>query len=161
MFPLLYLPERTIIVPESPILVSEVNDELLRFLARNPDYLRSIEPRMFEEVVAEIFRRKGFEVRVTQKTRDGGLDIYAIKHEIVGTMYFVIECKRYAESRKVGIELVQRLNGVIDPNQGHRGVLVTTSSFTSDAVKFAKPLEHRLSLRDYEDLKQWLVEYLN
>lgn len=74
-------------------------------------------------------------------------------------MHFVIECKRYAESRKVGIELVQRLNGIIDPKQAHRGILVTTSSFTTDAVKFAKPLEHRLSLKDYEDLKQWLMEY--
>ncbi|MFD1773015.1 restriction endonuclease [Paenibacillus rhizophilus] len=159
VFPLLYASESKIFVPEFPILVSEVNDELLKFVAKNPSYLRKIEPRLFEEVVAEIFRRKGYEVHVTQRTRDGGLDIYAIKHEIAGAMHFVIECKRYAESRKVGIEKVQRLNGIIDPNRGHRGVLVTTSSFSSDAIKFAQPLEHRISLRDFSDLQNWLAEY--
>lgn len=65
--------------------------------------------------------------------------------------------------RKLAVAVIE---GVIDPNQGHRGVFVTTSSFTSssftsDAVKFAEPLEHCLTLRDYEDLKEWLSEYRN
>lgn len=41
------------------------------FLGRNPEYIRIIEPRKFEEVVAEIFIRNGYEVQITKETRDG------------------------------------------------------------------------------------------
>ena len=38
-----------------------------------------------------------------------------------------------------------------------RGLLVTTSSFSKDAQKFAKPLEFRLTLTDHAALLDWIV----
>ncbi|WP_257969288.1 restriction endonuclease, partial [Vibrio parahaemolyticus] len=37
--------------------------------------MREITPREFEEVVSEIFRSKGYEVDLTQRTADGGKDV--------------------------------------------------------------------------------------
>jgi CRISPR/Cas system Type II protein with McrA/HNH and RuvC-like nuclease domain len=59
--------------------LQEISDELIRYLARHPHLMRNLDPRKFEELVAELLRDKGYEVELTPRTRDGGLDIIAIK----------------------------------------------------------------------------------
>jgi HJR/Mrr/RecB family endonuclease len=138
--------------------------ELITALKSSPDLMREITPREFEEVVTELFRAKGFEVDLTQRTSDGGKDIIAIHTDSLGirSQYF-IECKRYAEKNKVGVALVRALQGVKNTKDGpNKTILVTTSTFTSGAKKF---VEHEASskwdvtLADYETLVGWLNGY--
>lgn len=138
--------------------------ELIVALKNSPSLMREITPREFEEVVTELFRAKGFEVDLTQRSSDGGKDIIAIHTDSLGirSKYF-IECKRYAEDNKVGVSLVRALQGVKNTKDGpNKTILVTTSTFTSGAKKF---VEHEASskwdvtLADYDTLVGWLSSY--
>jgi hypothetical protein len=40
------------------------------------------------------------------------------------------------------------------------GIIATTSTFTKHAIDFATPLKYRLSLRDFDALKEWLDQHL-
>jgi len=135
---------------------ASVNDELLAHLAANPSALRELNPRHFEGVVAELFRKRGFAVELTPRTRDGGRDVLAVHSDTLGKSLYLIECKRYAPSRKVGVEVVRGLYGVLQADRATKGIIVTTSSYTKDALAFATPLQYQLSLRDFEALKEWL-----
>ncbi|WP_256815811.1 restriction endonuclease [Cytobacillus sp. Bac17] len=138
---------------------TDINTELIKYLSENPELMQKIDPRKFEELVAELFNRKGYDVSLTQRTRDGGKDIYAIKNDSIASTLFVIETKRYSKTNKVGVEIVRSLYGVKTAERANVGMIVTTSSFTKAAIDFASPLNYELSLRDFENLKEWLKEY--
>lgn len=139
----------------------EVNAELIKYLTKHPEFLYELNPRKFEELIAEIFKDMGFSVDMTPPTRDGGRDIHAIRSDALGSSLYLIECKRYASSRKVGVEPVRSLYGVVQSERATTGIIVTTSSFTQDAIDFATPLQYQMSLRDFDELKKWLVNFKN
>lgn len=115
--------------------------ELVSHLQHAPELLRKISPREFEEVVAELFRSKGFMVDLTKRTRDGGKDIIAIHTDVFGikNKYF-IECKHNADSNKINVDVVRKLHGVKNTKDGpNKTIVATTSTFTADARKFVEP----------------------
>ncbi len=138
--------------------------ELITALKEDDQLLSAITSRQFEEIVAEVFKSKGYEVELTKKTRDGGKDIIAIHTDSldIRNKYF-IECKYYAESNKISVDVVRALYGVKNTMDGpNKAIVVTTSTFTSDARKFVEneaSSSWDLSLVDREQLLQWLNEY--
>jgi restriction endonuclease Mrr len=100
--------------------------------------LFTIESREFEELIAELLLSQGFKVELTGKTRDNGYDIIAIKYiDDHNPLKFLVECKRYT-NRKVGVEIIRGFKEVIDTEKANRGIIVTTSYFTKDAIKKQK-----------------------
>lgn len=142
--------------PEMPGLLLATNARLVRFLAENPSFLYKLEPRAFEELVAELLYKSGFEVELTAQTRDGGKDIIAFHHVLDIKSKYIFECKRYAIENKVSIDVVQRLYGVKHAEGANKAVVVTTSGFTRDARAFAAAHRWDLELKAYEDLLGWL-----
>lgn len=133
-----YLPE--------PVL--SIYEEILQ----NPGYVYNLEPCEFEELVADVFRRMGFNADVTQKTHDGGKDIVAT-FEMGGVLYTTyFECKRYSPDRPVGVEIVRELYAVMEMERVDKGVIVTTSHFTRGAVAEAQRLNGRIRLIDFDEL---------
>lgn len=114
--------------------------------------------REFEELVAEMFRQQGFEVELTQETRDNGCDVIATKN--IGGLPFMllIECKKYAREHPVGVNLVRSLLGVQTDRKANKAVLVTTSRFTKPARRFAEHQQHLISLVDINDLLQMMQQ---
>jgi hypothetical protein len=141
-------------------LRSAINDELIRRLAEYPRLLYALEPREFEELVAKIFDYYGFAVELTAPVRDGGRDVIAVSYSPAKVKY-LIECKRYSEGNKVGLEIVQRLHGVVQGEDATVGILATTSEFTRPAQDFlAKPnVRYRLDGKNFDGVRQWLIEY--
>lgn len=92
----------------------------------------SLSSRRFEILIKDIFRDYGCEPILTKETRDGGFDIFLV-NKISGQIELIIECKRYAEERKIGIAIVQRLTGVAFQWNVKKAVLVTTSHLTTPA----------------------------
>ena len=138
--------------------------ELVTSLQHQPELLSKLDPRQFEEVTAEIFRDKGFEVELTKRTRDGGKDIIALNKDNLGfKTKYLIECKHYAENNKVGVDVVRSLYGVKNSrNGGNLGIIVTTSTFTSGARKFLDNEAQTsldLSLADKNTILEWLADY--
>ncbi len=153
--------DRPPLIPELQKLVncefSEINEQTLRHLSRDPRLLYQLDPRKVEEVVAEIMRQLGYDVVLTPYRADGGVDIFAVDKTGIGTLLYVVEVKRYSPERKVGVGLVRSLYGVVEEKRANCGVLVTTSHFTEPARSFQATIGSRLSLKDFNDLKKWLA----
>ena len=81
-------------------------EENIHKILSDKKFVYQLTPREFEEVVEEVFRRQGFQTRLTPQTRDGGKDIIATKSVLGRPVMFLIECKRYNEMNKIGVEIV-------------------------------------------------------
>jgi len=139
--------------------LAEINDELIRRLALRPELMRELDPRKFEELVAELLRDKGYEVKLTPRSKDGGRDILAIKRDDIGSALTLVECKRYAHNNKAGVDIVRGLYGVVSAEQATRGLLATTSYFTSGAKAFRDQVPYRLGLADFDILRGMLSQF--
>lgn len=137
-----------------------VSDDLLTRAHANPSLLYEITPRRFEEFVAELLQRLGYDVILTAASNDGGKDMYAAKKDDLGTFLYFVECKRYAPDNPVGVELIRQLNGVVHAEKATAGILATTSYFTRGAKEFQKNVSNQISLKDYIGLQQWMSKVL-
>lgn len=94
----------------------------------------------FEHLIRELFEKEfeanGGEVRVTQTSRDGGVDAVAFDPDPIRGGKIVIQSKRY--TNVVGVSSVRDLYGTVMNEGATKGILVTTSYYGSDAYEFAK-----------------------
>ncbi len=140
-------------------ILQEVNSALLNYFRQKPEKLRDLPPRKFEEFVAEILLRSGYDVELTPPSHDHGVDIIAIANKNLGMNERVlVQCKRFAPNRRIGIAEVQRMLGVLTDEGGTRALIATTSYFTREARRVEERNCWRLSLHDYEALKGWLAQ---
>ena len=149
--------------PERDALVRldlvQVDAQLIEYLKRHPEKMYELQPRRFEELVAEMLRDMGYQTELTVSSADGGVDIIATQKTGIGETLLVVDCKRYARTQRVGVELVRSLYGVAEQLRATMAMLATTSFFTRPAQEFQRTLRHRVSLRDYSDLVEWLGRY--
>jgi hypothetical protein len=136
-----------------------VDDELIRYLTKHPEHMYDVSPRRFEELVAAILRDIGYTVELTGLGADGGVDIVAIQNSAVGESLLLVDCKRYAARRPVGVSIVRAMFGITEQRRATMGLIATTSSFTQPALEFQETVKHRLTLRDYHGLLQWLQSF--
>lgn len=139
--------------------VVDIGTELKQYLARHPEKLHDLTPRTFEKLIADILRDFGFETELTSAARDGGRDILAYLKNSVTVFLMYVECKKWAPERPVGIDIVQRVYGVHQSHGANKSLIVTTSRFTEPAKAERARYETLLELKDYEDLKMWLLRY--
>lgn len=121
--------------------ILDVNFIIERELLRNK--LLSINPYDFEELMADLVQHCGFyDVNVTKKSGDGGIDIKAkIEHYFSPEIEFLFQVKRWRHS--VGRSDIANLRGSIGFN--NFGVMISTSHFTKSAIleanaDFKKPI---------------------
>lgn len=138
--------------------VKSVSNELIKELAREPNLLYELHPRRFEEVVAELLFRLGYEVELTSASKDGDVDIYATTKGALGRFLYLVECKRYGPRQRVEVGIVRQLYGVVQAKQAAGGVVATTSFFTRGAQDFQRDLKFQLNLKDFFAIKEWLEQ---
>lgn len=144
---------------EGVLQIVNVYDELKRYLARHPEKLYELSSRSFEELVADILIDFGFDVELTSSTRDGGRDMLAYFRNPITEFLTFVECKKWAYERPVGIDVVQRVFGVLQGHRANKSLIVTTSRFSRDALSEQKRYETLMDLKNYEDIKTWLSKY--
>ena len=137
---------------------SAANSEILKIISKEPAMVWELPPRKFEEIVAEILSKKGYDVSLTPASGDGGFDIYAARKEGLGSFLYLVECKRYVPPNKVGVEIVRSLYGVVQLRKATAGAIVTTSYFTAGAEAFQREVRHQLHLHDYIALQKWIKD---
>ena len=101
--------------------------------------IRELPWKRFEDLLGEAFRRQGFKVEETLGGgADGGIDLLLGRDGNVT----VVQCKR-RNGAPVGVREVRELYGVLHHRGASAAKLVATTSFTPDAVAFAKgkPIE--------------------
>ena len=141
-----------------PRIVS-ANEAIIMELKKQPETIYNLHPRKFEEVLADLLVDMGWEVELTNATRDGGKDMLAFLNTELGKMLCLVEAKRYRQDRKIGVGLVRTLYGTLCDHQANSAMMVTTSSFSSDAQAFQKRHEYQLNLKDYADIVNWISGY--
>jgi restriction system protein len=137
-------------VPVAPVLRLDTHD---RRIIEQRDVAETLSPDTnlaampwedFEHFVREVFEREfmrdGVEVRVTQSSRDRGVDAIVFDPDPVKGGKIVIQAKRY--TRVVDVSAVRDLYGTVHNEGATKGILVATSSFGRDSYEFAagKPL---------------------
>ncbi len=97
-----------------------------------------IDPRMFEEVVASVFRDHGFTSTVTNYSGDGGIDIIldGNDNQTIG-----IQVKRYKD--RISVAKIRELTGALVLNGHTKGIFVTTSEFQEGVYSLADISAHK------------------
>ena len=138
------------ITPVAPILMMSREDK--RFVdsytvmqgIEEGDNLASMDWEDFEHLIREVFEKEfaiaGGEVKVTQASRDGGVDAIVFDPDPIRGGKIVIQAKRYTNT--VGVSAVRDLYGTVLNEGANKGILVTTADYGPDAYQFAqgKPL---------------------
>jgi len=146
---------------ESPIIrldFSKISEELTQYILTNPDAMQNISPRKFEQLVAYIMEKRGYEVTLTQQSRDGGIDIFALKNEGFGNILTIVDCKKYSNNNPVRIAAVRCMYGTLQIESASHGIIATTSRFTQEAIDLAQEYKYQLSLKDHADILKWVQE---
>jgi len=134
------------IIPIQPIAQINKNDK--RFVTAQDvvdklnegSNLAAMDWQDFEHLIREIFEKEfstnGGEVKVTQASRDGGVDAIAFDPDPIRGGKIVIQAKRYTNT--VGVAAVRDLYGTVVNEGATKGILVTTTDYGPDAYDFAK-----------------------
>ncbi len=109
----------------------------------------------FEDLICILFRKMGFIVEHTALSGDGGIDIIAHYNETVFKGKYLIQCKRY--SSKIGEPFIRDLYGVTLSSNANKGILITNSFFSNQAIKFAEG--KNIELIDGNELNKLLLKY--
>lgn len=147
---------------ESQLLQIEFRDigkELAEYFAKHPERLRDIDPYAFEKLMAAVYRNRGFDVKMTPKSKDGGFDLILLQRNDIGAAMTLVDCKRYAAHKKVGVEIVRGLYGTVEAKRATSGLIVTTSYFTAGAIAEREQLKFRMGLADFDAVKGFLKDW--
>ncbi len=96
----------------------------------------AIEWRRFEALCEALFAQAGFKTESQSHGADGGVDIWLYSANAVGPVA-IAQCKHWTR-KPVGVKDVREFFGVMASHQLKRGTYATTSSYTADAMQFAK-----------------------
>jgi|GEM_PF-1738725 len=149
------------LTPELISTVRQVRVELIEWLARHPTAISSVAWDAFEKIIAELLASKGFEVELTARTPNASADIIAIRRDKLGVKTrYLVECKRFHDKRRVGLSIVNGVLGAKKRAGVDHALLVTTSDFTRPVRTLEESLrDHRLHLRDGDNVRDWLASY--
>lgn len=147
---------------------SVLTREMADYLASHSWELYSIPHRYFEELVAEILASFGFEVHLNLRLlgmgRGDEADIIAFSRVrgMSSKIGYVIECKRFAQHRKVDLRIATRLYGLKERHAERwgldRAILATTSTVTSE-VTHEYGSRWDFEIRDHDGIVEWLKLY--
>jgi hypothetical protein len=91
--------------------------------------LYEMDPFQFELLVGQVFAALNYNVLVTTRTSDGGVDLIVDRYESTFHQWIrhVIQVKRYKST--IGIDKIRELNGILDLQRASFGSLITLSDF--------------------------------
>ena len=114
--------------------------------------------REFEELIGRLLESEGWKVTFTRGTKDGGIDIIAVKSDPhIGLIQAVWQAKKYSTHNKVQLKHVKELSATRDEAKATKGIIVTTSHLTRGAIKWIKRDIYRLSYKEQEDVEHWVL----
>lgn len=119
-------------------------------------------PTFFEQLVVELLVKMGYGgsrrdagERIGQ-TGDGGID-GIIKEDRLGLDAIFIQAKRWQGS--VGRPEIQKFVGALQGQRARKGVFITTSTYTADAVDYASRIDTKVVLIDGKHLSALMIDF--
>lgn len=114
------------------------------FITWTIDALRAIEWKRFELLCGKYYQAAGFRISTIPFGADGGIDIKLYIGETTEPIGLV-QCKAW-NAKPVDVKVVRELLGVMTAETVQRGILITTSRFSTDATALAA--SNRIQLLD-------------
>jgi restriction system protein len=149
------------VTPEETIeaVHAQLRDQLSADLL---DKIKDASPYFFEKVVLRLLQAMGYggvsgSGFVTPKSSDGGIDgiIYEDK---LGLDIVCIQAKRWEDT--VGRRTVQEFVGSMDLHRSKKGVILTTSKFSGEALEYVNRIEgKKVVLIDGAKLSELMIEH--
>jgi restriction system protein len=124
--------------------------------------LKSVHPSFFEKIVVELLVKMGYggsiteAGRATRYTNDEGID-GIIKEDKLGLDVIYIQAKRWEGT--VGRPELHKFVGALAGQGAKKGIFITTSSFTKDALDYIPKNETKIVLIDGERLASFMIDY--
>lgn len=139
----------------------DVYEELYAHFAANPDQFHRLSPRAFEILLSRIFQNQGFTTELGPGAGDGGVDVRLWQRGPLGDVLTLVQAKRYAPHRKIQLDAVAALRGVMTVEEAPKGMFVTTSTYLPSARRFAARAGNVIELATTADLVQWCASAMN
>ena len=129
--------------------------ELLQMVKQCP-------PDFFERLVVDVLIKMGYggsrkeAGQAVGKTSDGGID-GIIKEDKLGLDIIYIQAKRW--EAVVGRPEIQKFAGALQGQRARKGVFITTSNFTKDALNYVENIDTKIILIDGQRLAELMIAY--
>jgi restriction system protein len=136
-------------------LRSDLEDDLLASIAK-------CSPAFFENLVVELLVGMGYGGSIADagqtigKSGDGGID-GIIKEDKLGLDIVYIQAKRWGNS--VGSKEIRNFVGALAGQKANKGVFITTSGYTKEAISFVQQIQQKVILIDGHQLAQLMIDY--
>ena len=155
-------PDTHAVDPEESIhnAVHQMEEALISELL---DKVKNISPSDFEKLVVELLVKMGYggsiedAATITKYSGDEGID-GIIKEDILGLDSIYIQAKRYS-GEVIGRPTLQAFVGALSPHHAKKGVFITTSTFSNQAIEYAKAAEARIILIDGHQLCKYMLQF--
>lgn len=124
----------------------------------------TLSPAFFEKLVVELVVKMGYggsikdAGRAIGKSGDEGID-GTIKEDKLGLDIIYIQAKRWQVGNVVGRPELQKFVGALAGQGAKKGIFITTSSFTKDALDYIPRNETKIVLIDGQQLAQYMIDY--
>lgn len=139
--------------------MSQINNELSNQLITQ---IKNCSPYFFEQLVIDLLLKMGYggsdidNGEVTSKSGDEGID-GIIKEDKLGLDKIYIQAKKWENN--VGRPDIQKFVGALHGKRAKKGIFITTSSFSKDAIDYASNLDVAVILIDGNKLTNLMIEY--
>ena len=124
--------------------------------------VKECSPDFFERLVIELLLAMGYggsrqeAGQAVGKSGDGGID-GIIKEDRLGLDVIYIQAKRWEGI--VGRPEVQKFAGALQGQRARKGIFLTSSAFTKEAVAFAAAIESKIVLIGGEELVALMIDH--
>ncbi len=124
----------------------------------------TLSPAFFEKLVVELLVKMGYggsikdAGRAIGKSGDEGID-GTIKEDKLGLDIIYIQAKRWQPGNGVGRPELQKFVGALAGQGAKKGIFITTSSFTKDALEYVPRNETKIVLIEGQQLAQYMIDY--
>ena len=131
-------------------------DELL-------EKVKEISPLAFEQLVLSLMIRMGYGGSressgfLTKASGDNGID-GLINEDRLGLDVIYLQAKRYTENT-ISEPQIREFVGALAGKQANKGVYITTTAFSRQAVAFAERVQQKVILIDGERLAELMIEH--
>ncbi len=122
-------------------------------------------PAFFENLVVDLLIKMGYGGSREEagesvgKSHDGGID-GIIKEDILGLDVIYIQAKRYSNTNAIGSPDIQKFAGALDGRGAKKGIFITTSQFSREAIKEAVGnINKKIVLIDGDTLANYMIKH--
>lgn len=139
-----------------PVIGSEtfLDQRFIDYLSNNPDKLKKIHWRKFEELIAECFSQFGYNVELGPGTNDDGIDARVWHPNQKEKPKYIIQCKRY--NTKIDKVIIKGLYADVVHEGAEIGLLVTTSEFSPGARTTVAARGYPIEEINGDNIAKWL-----